>query len=106
VAQTEWADSNGEYTLYVLQNSNNKFIPLLIAIKVNQTTMLETIEHCTLVYENLRLMHTVLIISIKDSSDLIDEEEFSVDGDSFLMQCKSKFWAHKCSLFSLIIQSI
>lgn len=85
VAQTEWADFNGECTLYILQNSY-KFIPLLIAIKeVSQTTMLETIEHCTLVYENLRLTHTVLIISIKDSSGLIDEEEFSVDDDSFLL---------------------
>jgi hypothetical protein len=87
--------------LYVSQNTNNKFIPLLVAIQeeVNQTTMLETIEHCTLVYEKLRLLPTVLIISIKNSPNLMDNEEFSVDGDSFLMQCESKFWAHKCFLF-------
>ncbi|KAI9262864.1 hypothetical protein EDC94DRAFT_671124 [Helicostylum pulchrum] len=101
VAQTEWANSNGDYTLYVSQNTNNKSVPLPIAIQeeVNQTTMLNTIGHCTLVYEKLKLLPTVLIISVKDSSNLKSEEEFSVDGDSYLMQCESKFWAYKCFLF-------
>lgn len=101
MAQTEWANSNGDYTLYVSQNTNNKSVPLPIAIQeeVNQTTMLNTIGHCTLVYEKLKLLPTVLIISIKDSSNLKSEEGFSVDGDSYLMQCESKFWAHKCFLF-------
>ncbi|KAI8983920.1 hypothetical protein BDF20DRAFT_857022 [Mycotypha africana] len=100
VAQSEWADSKEEYTLYVSKNTNDRFIPILIAIQdeIDQMAMLNIIEYCKLVYEKVKLLPTVLIISIKDSSDLMGEE-FSVDGDSFLMQCESKFWAHKCFLF-------
>lgn len=88
--------------MYTSQNtSNEKFIPILAAIQeeVNQATILETIERSTLVYENFRILPTVLVISIKSSSRLKDDGEFSVADDSFLMQCESKFWANKCYLF-------
>ncbi|ORE00689.1 hypothetical protein BCV72DRAFT_218665, partial [Rhizopus microsporus var. microsporus] len=87
---------------YASQNtSNEKFIPVLVAIQeeVNQTTILETIERSTLVYENFRILPTVLVISIKSSSRLKNDGEFSVADVSFLMQCESKFWANKCYLF-------
>lgn len=102
VAQTDWADTKGVYTLYASQNkSSEKFIPVLVAIQeeVDQTTILETIERSTLVYKNFRILPTVLVISIKSSSKLKNNGEFSVADDSFLTQCKFKFWANKCYLF-------
>jgi hypothetical protein len=80
---------------------NEKSIPILLAIheEVNQTTILETIERSTLVYESFRILPTVLVISIKSSSRLKIDGEFGVADDSFLMQCESKLWANKCYLF-------
>lgn len=102
VAQTEWVAAKSTYTLYVSQNANNdRFIPILIVLQeeVNHVTMLETIEHCSMVYENFRLLPTVLIISIKGCFSLEDDEEFSAVDDSFSVQCKSSFWVHKYFLF-------
>ncbi|KAI8881136.1 hypothetical protein K501DRAFT_189617, partial [Backusella circina FSU 941] len=80
---------------------DDRFIPVLIAIqeKVDHASMLETIEYCTRIYEEFRLLPTVLIISIKGSSSLEDREGFSADDDSFLVQLKCSFWAQKCFLF-------
>jgi hypothetical protein len=47
VAQTEWADTKGVYTVYASQNTNNdRFIPVLIALQeeISQATMLETMN--------------------------------------------------------------
>jgi hypothetical protein len=99
MAQTEWADTKGVYTVYTSQNANDDmFNPVLIAIQeeVSPVSMLETIEHCTLVYEKFKLLPTVLIISVKGNSSLNDNEVFSVDDDSYLVRFKSSVWAHKC----------
>lgn len=101
MAKTDWTDAKGVYTLYASQNtSNDTFIPVHIAIQeeVDQTTMLKTIEQCTLVYEKLRILPTVLVISIKSSSRLKNDGEFNAVDNSFLIQCKSKFWANECFL--------
>ncbi|KAI9366648.1 hypothetical protein BD770DRAFT_405911 [Pilaira anomala] len=60
---------------------------------------LSRIEHSSSVYENLRVLPIVLIISNKSSSSIKNNGEFSVIDNSFLMQCESKFWANKCFLF-------
>ncbi|KAG0798332.1 hypothetical protein G6F16_010089 [Rhizopus arrhizus] len=89
VAKTDWTDAKGVYTLYASQNtSNDTFIPVHIAIQeeVDQTTMLKTIEQCTLVYEKLRILPTVLVISIKSSSRLKNDGEFNAVDNSFLIQ--------------------
>ena len=102
VAQTEWANTKGVFTLYVSQNiSSDKFIPILITLQeeVDQNAMLETIEHSSSVYKNFKALPVVLIISNKSSSSLKNNGEFSVIENSFLMQCESKFWANKCFLF-------
>lgn len=102
VAPTEWADTKGVYTLYVSQNmSNEKLTPVLVVIQeeVDQSTMLEIVERSALVCENFRILPTVLVISIKSSSDLKNAGEFEVIDHPFLMQCESKFWASKCYLF-------
>lgn len=102
VARTEWAATKDAYTLYVSRKTNDgRFVPVLIAVheEVNHVTMLETIEHCTVVYEKFRLLPTVLIISINGSSSLMDDNEFSAVDDLFLVRCKSSFWAQKCFLF-------
>ncbi|KAG2206155.1 hypothetical protein INT47_003804 [Mucor saturninus] len=91
VAQTEWTDTKGEFTVYIPQNAeDDRFIPVLIAIQeeVNHASMLKIIEYCTRIYEEFRLLPTVLIISIKGWSSLEDREGFSVDDDSFLGQLK------------------
>ncbi|EIE79314.1 hypothetical protein RO3G_04019 [Rhizopus delemar RA 99-880] len=103
VSQTEWSKTKSSYTLYASSNSkDNKFFPILIAFyeEIGQSTILETMKQCGFVYEKFKLMPTVLIISTKCQFDL-NEEDFSVDDDSFLAICESKFWANKCLLFSL-----
>ncbi|KAG2206141.1 hypothetical protein INT47_003790 [Mucor saturninus] len=102
VAQTEWTDTKGKFTVYIPQNAeDDRFIPVLIAIQeeVNHASMLKIIEYCTRIYEEFRLLPTVLIISIKGWSSLEDREGFSADDDSFLGQLKCSFWAQKCFLF-------
>ncbi|CAO0793163.1 unnamed protein product [Mucor circinelloides] len=101
-AQTEWTDTKGVYTLYASREKNDdRFAPVLVAVheEVTHATMLDTIEYCTMVYGKFRLLPTVLIISINGSSSLMDDNEFSVVDDLFLVQCKSNFWARKCFLF-------
>ncbi|KAI9270847.1 hypothetical protein BY458DRAFT_509937 [Sporodiniella umbellata] len=88
VAQTEWTNTKSVSTLYISQNtSNEKFIPILITIQeeVDQNAMLEAIEHPSPIYENSRALSIVLTIS--------KHGEFSAIDNSFLIQCKSKFWA-------------
>lgn len=64
--------------------------------------MLETIDCCAMVYAGFELLPTVLIISINGSSTLEDNNEFSVVDNSFLVQCKSDFWALWWSEFELL----
>ncbi|KAG1130933.1 hypothetical protein G6F42_003719 [Rhizopus arrhizus] len=102
VAQTEWTVTKNAYTLYVSGEANNgKFIPVLVALheEVNHATMLETIIYCAMVYAEFRLLPTVLIISIDSSSSLEDNIEINPVENSYLVQCKSDFWAHRWFLF-------
>ncbi|KAI7907346.1 uncharacterized protein BX663DRAFT_529053 [Cokeromyces recurvatus] len=83
------ATTKGVYTLYALRETNDdRFIPVLVAVheEVNDVTMLNTIEYYTMVYGKFRLLPTVLIISINGPSSLMDNNEFSVVDDLFLVQ--------------------
>ncbi|CAO3654840.1 unnamed protein product [Mucor hiemalis] len=52
--------------------SKKNLIPVLVVVQeeVNQTTILEIMEHSGLVWEKFSILPTVLIISIKISSEL------------------------------------
>ncbi|KAI9277788.1 hypothetical protein BY458DRAFT_554162 [Sporodiniella umbellata] len=86
-AQTEWTDTQDVYTLYASREKNDGiFTPVLVAVheEVTHVTILDTIEYCTMVYGEFRLLPTVLAISINGN-------EFNVVDHLFLMQCKSNF---------------
>lgn len=76
-------------------------MPILIVVQneVNQINMMETIQSCFKVYEEYGLLPTVLIISIKDSSNIKDWENFGALNDFFLVKCKSSYWAQTCFVF-------
>jgi hypothetical protein len=82
--------------------NNGKFIPVLVALheEINHATMLGIIDCCAMVYAEFRLLPKVLIISINGTSSLKDNNEFNVVDNSFLVQCKSDFWAHRFFVFS------
>lgn len=78
--------------------SKKNLIPVLVVVQeeVNQTTILEIMEHSPLVWEKFSILPTVLIIFIKISSELKGNGGFDTSDFPFLLQCDSKFWASKC----------
>lgn len=85
--------------IYIPQNENvSRCTPIVINTQevVGFDSMANMILFCRRVYENFKILPTVLIIPTKS----INSKKLGIKEGSFLIPIKSTFWAYKCFLFS------
>ncbi|KAI9251253.1 hypothetical protein EDC94DRAFT_697657 [Helicostylum pulchrum] len=101
VFRGEWSEAENQIITYILQNEDEQFIPVVVAIQfvANLSSILKIVQHCTLIYEKSELVPAVLVIANKACPSLIESQAVYTDLNMPLTRIKSGFWAQECLLF-------
>jgi hypothetical protein len=99
ISRCQWANKPASVTVFFPKDQCSKDLPPVVFVVqniINTDFMEDLIKYSLSLYEEYKILPTILIFSTERFSDEEIKSKFKVDNNSFMMETNCDFWANHC----------
>ncbi|KAG2236265.1 hypothetical protein BDF21DRAFT_468028 [Thamnidium elegans] len=99
ISRCQWANNPVSVTVFLPKDQCSKDLPPVVFVVqsiINVDFMEDLIKYSLSLYEEYKILPTILIFSTGGFSDEEIKSKFKVDNNSFMMETNCDFWENHC----------